>query len=96
MGSRVTSRQTFPLWSLRTLPTERPAAPPRSATIIALPTGPARQRRVLTYPAAIEVPARMQNASPIAERPLAPLALIALAGPTALLGTAMALFQMLA
>ncbi|MBU8545312.1 MULTISPECIES: hypothetical protein [Roseomonadaceae] len=95
MAIPAKARQTIPLWSLRTGAAGCDSAP-RSARIIPLPAGAARQRRVLTYPAAIAVPPRSEEAPQAPERPLAPLTLLALTAPSAVLGCGMLLVQLLA
>lgn len=96
MAAAAQARQTIPLWSVQSaLEGQTAKSPPRSAAIIPLPLGAARQRRILTYPAAIAVPPRAPwDAAPL-DRPLAALPLLALAAPTAVLGAAMVLLQIL-
>jgi hypothetical protein len=67
--------------------------PARSAAIIPLPLGQARNRRVLTYPAAIAFPARLPEPAPALERPLSAMTLLALVAPTAALGSAAILLR---
>ncbi len=94
MTAEAKTRQTIPVWSIRLGLMDPPAAP-RSATVIPLPLGAARHRRVLTYPAAIAVPPRVTEAAAAPERPLAALPLIALSAPTALLAAGMLVLQIL-
>lgn len=96
MAAAAKARQTIPLWSLRAGVPDHPATPlARSATVIPLPLGTARSRRVLTYPAAIAVPPRCADDVAPPERPLAALPLLALSAPTALLGAGMMLVHLL-
>jgi hypothetical protein len=96
MATAAKARQTIPLWSLQVgLPDQPGAHPSRSATVIPLPLGTARSRKVLTYPAAIAVPPRCAEDTATPERALTALPLLALSAPSAVLGAGMMLFQIL-
>lgn len=83
MSVTLKARQTIPRWSIHP---GAPVAQPRSATIIPLPRAAARDRRVLTYPAAIALPPRIQYDGSTAEQPASVICLLALAAPTAIAG----------
>lgn len=56
------ARQTFPRWHVEHAAEAPP--PRRGATVIAFPEPAARERRVLTYPQALVMPDRRDNAQP--------------------------------
>lgn len=85
-------RQTIPRWALTP---EAPAAIPRTATVIRLPLGAARSRRVLTFPAAIAVPPRVPEEEPPMEQTFSAPVLVALTAPTALLSCVVVLLNLL-